>query len=110
MNTKAKGRRREIQSRNQYQRRGWIVTTSAASLGVDLHCSHPESGQLHYISVKSNTWPPQDETLALIELAGRISKSRSATVRKGWKVIIHRYDDRQEMRCREVLSEPILDK
>jgi hypothetical protein len=95
MNSKAKGSRRERQSRDFYLRRGWLVCKAGGSLGAfDLVCVYTKGahdvdpgGMVHLVQVKSNRPPSAKETAELERLAG--------TVAGGAVVLLHVWTDRR---------------
>ena len=94
-NAKAKGSRRERQSRDRYRDAGFIVVKAGGSLGAaDLVALHPEQGMVHFVQVKSNRAPGRVEMIELRHLAARCKIP--------WQVVIHRWNDRKGLTVTQV--------
>jgi len=54
LNNKRRGNRKELLVKNQYEKEGWIVVKSGASLSpFDLICINPITKEMHVLQIKT---------------------------------------------------------
>jgi Holliday junction resolvase len=100
-NAKAKGSRLEREVRDIFIRAGYFVVKAGGSLGpADLIALYPGIGQVRFIQVKANRWPPPVERGELQRLA-----LECASLEQDWRVMVYRKRDRKAWEIRWVESD-----